>query len=662
MRAIALPLLVIGGAVVVLAIFGEILGWREGRGLRWRQAQLFVLGVALMGLGVAAWPTLRQRFATWHRSQAKIGALAVLLFSVWVGLLTGVFEIIHGIVRSLLQDTLDHPVDLLCLKPLCYAVYSAILAAPLALLNAIRPGTVRLAEVVFWLVLVMAWAQFLVHRRLDSGAVLALSAGIAWTAARSSPVGSGAVWRVCRRTLPWIVGLMVVSLGLVLLMPWWRARAHRPPAGVTAPAAAPNVLFIVLDTIRADHLRCYGYERETMPTIDRLAAAGTQFDAMIASSPWTLPSHSTMFTGKYRHEISSGWTRPLDTSYPVLAERLIAMGYSTAGFVGNLGYCSRRHGIDRGFGHYEDFHWTFGTLLLNTSLGNFVAFLFKGPGFVEQMRNDAPTVANGFLDWLDDQPQDGQPFFAFLNFFDAHAVYDPPPDLENMFLPRSDVLKQHTSDATVWSEEQLAGIVAAHDACMFAIDREITRIVDNLRDRGALERTLIVITGDHGEQFGENGLMDHANSLYRPLLHVPMIFHWPGELPARRIPDWVSMRDIPATVLDLVDAPAALSLPGNSLRHHWQPELTAPAEPSPLLSQVAAGIRRPKWEPVSRGGMQSIAVGSLHFIQCDDGSEELYDMAADPREENNLIDDPAYADRRDAMRKELAERLRDRLR
>ena len=121
------------------------------------------------------------------------------------------------------------------------------------------------------------------------------------------------------------------------------------------PANSPNVLLIVLDTVRADHLSLYGYERPTTPNLERLAKRGIRFDNARATAPWTLPSHASMFTGHWPHELGAKWMTPLRGNLPTLAEYLGAHGYATAGFVANVVYCSQETGLARGFTHYEDY-------------------------------------------------------------------------------------------------------------------------------------------------------------------------------------------------------------------------------------------------------------------------------------------------------------------
>ena len=159
--------------------------------------------------------------------------------------------------------------------------------------------------------------------------------------------------RWLKLSFPCLLALVLVVAGLVFGGDWlkeWR-EARRP----LPPADSPNVLLIVLDTVRADHLSLYGYQRATTPTLERLAKRAIRFDEARATAPWTLASHASMFTGRLPHELAVKWQTPLRTGFPTLAEYLGSQGYATAGFVANTEYCSYDTGLDRGFTHYEDY-------------------------------------------------------------------------------------------------------------------------------------------------------------------------------------------------------------------------------------------------------------------------------------------------------------------
>jgi arylsulfatase A-like enzyme len=188
----------------------------------------------------------------------------------------------------------------------------------------------------------------------------------------------------------------------------------------------------------------------------------------------------------------------------------------------------------------------------------------------------------------------------------------------------------------------------AYDGSIAYVDSELGRLFQRLEERGELDNTLVIVTSDHGEQHGEHHLFGHLNSLYAPLLHVPLIIAGPG-VPAGRVGGTVSLRDLPATILDLVDAPEQHRLPGQSLAPLWATDSThlppagPPASmgtgPGPVLSTLYRGVALRPWYPVLRGDeMHSLWNRDHHYICNGDGFEELYDTASDPDEEHNLVD------------------------
>ena len=185
--------------------------------------------------------------------------------------------------------------------------------------------------------------------------------------------------------------------------------------------------------------------------------------------------------------------------------------------------------------------------------------------------------------------------------------------------------------------ENLGGRTA-YDGCLAFLDQQVGQLLDDFQDRGLLENTLVIVTADHGEQFGEHGLIGHGNSLYLPLIHVPLVVSLPGRVPAgRRVPDAVSLADLPATVLDLLRVSGRPTFPGTSLARCWESREGRPAPPgSPIVSEVGAGINTPEHEPVTRGSMQSPILGDYHYILNGDGVEELYDWHRDPGEREDL--------------------------
>jgi arylsulfatase A-like enzyme len=410
-----------------------------------------------------------------------------------------------------------------------------------------------------------------------------------------------------------------------------RSRANAPTGG----QRTPSVLLLVLDTVRAQNLGLYGYARPTSRRLDEFASRSTVFERVFSPSPWTLPAHASLFTGRFPHELSADWLTPLDARHPTLAETLTARGYATAAFVGNLLYCPSETGLSRGFARYEDYPVSAATMISTSWLTRpVIGPLRQLTGDPDRfVRKRASDVNAEFLDWLDRRSP--EPFFAFLNYFDAHAPYAPPAPFNAMFGepgPPLDITVRRT-----WSPREIQRSMDSYDGALAYLDHEVGDLLDRLRQRGRLDNTLVVVTSDHGEQFGEHGLFDHANSLYRQVLQVPLVVSMPGRIPAgRRVPHPVSLIDIAATILDVTGAAAGARLPGESLARYWGQRADAPAPAPVFLAEVSKGINTPAWVPVSAGAMKSVIGDGFHYIRHTSGREELFDLEQDAAEIHNL--------------------------
>ena len=445
-----------------------------------------------------------------------------------------------------------------------------------------------------------------------------------------------------------------------------------------APRKAMNVLFLVMDTVRADHLSLHGYQRDTTPNLKRFARKGIRFDLAQATAPWTLPSHASMLTGLWPHQTGASEQRPLDGGCPTVAEFLADHGYLTAGFVANLYFCNSWYGLGRGFSHYEDFYdedlvVSVNETLRSSALGRGVVYLAQLPLGVARGRKTAADINDDFLDWLSEQ-RNGRPFFVFLNYFDAHSPYIVPGGCDRHFgrvaeTPAELGLLQDWDNRPKQNvpESEATLVSDAYDDCIGYLDSQIGKLLDELASRGLLENTLVVITSDHGEELGEHGLFGHGRSLYSQELHVPLVVLVPGgSVAGRVISDPVSLRDLPATFVDLLGFAHESPFPGRSLARHWEPGSGENDPPSsPAFSEVALRdkvSKNPTRAPAWRGPMQSIVADGKAYIQNADGRPELYDVINDMAELHDLcrIDrraDPAPApgDRQVSARRDAAE-------
>lgn len=584
----------------------------------------------------------------------------ILGFAVVFGLGTGLGEVfVRGIQRYGFGSHLFLSRDVVWMAPLADAVLFVLAAAGLLLVRAVlttlRPGVTRVGYAAMFgtFIALIPLGPLLTTPRIHTIAAVLLSLGIGVQGGRMLGRRATSVSRIARRAGPILAVAVFVGFLVVRGGQWLEERRLNADLADAAPGT-PNVLLIILDTVRAADLSLYGYGKPTTPNLERLAERGVTFESAVSTSPWTLPSHASLFTGRYPDELSANWLTPLDDSDPTLAEHFAAHGYRTAGFVGNLIYASWETGLGRGFARYEDFPVSTATALSTSWLGRWLANGTRRLlGDDEYLVHKSAGDINGdFLDWLD---RDGRPFFAFLNYMEAHGPYMPPDSLAGRFGPeRSGRALADLSTRRHWSEEGMAAERAAYDAEIAYADQEVGAVVSALEERGLLENTLVVVASDHGEQFGEHGLTDHANSLYRPLLDVPLLLVWYGRVPeGARVGETVTLRDLAATISHLATGDED-AFPGRSLTRFWEP--MSDARPlSPVWSSVSGGVRMPEWVPVSKGDMESLVSGGDHYIIDGEGSEELYDYANDREELTDLAASPVGGVRLTEMRRSVQE-------
>ncbi|HXE57981.1 MAG TPA: sulfatase-like hydrolase/transferase [Gemmatimonadales bacterium] len=552
-----------------------------------------------------------------------------------VALLAGLSEAgIHLFRRHVVGTFTWTSHDVLWASPLSYAVFSILAAG--AMLAFDRVGVVRLDLRRAATVLLAGWFMsalvLLANGRLHWAAVVLLGVGLARLAVAGLPDDPGWLGRLATRALPWGGAGWVAITTLVLGGGAWAERLalDRLP---TAPGGAPNVLLIILDTVRAASMSLYGYRKPTTPELARWFADGVVFQRAMSTAPWTLPSHASFFTGRYPFELDVDWLVPLDDRYPTLAEVLAGRGYATGGFVANHYYTTRESGLARGFIHYDDYPRSAREIVRNSVPGQLLA-QWRRSGRIRYdreritERRGAAALNRRLLDWLD--RQEGRPFFAFVNYFDAHRPYLAPAELKARFV-----------DSVPLRGE--------YDAAIRSIDRELGALFAELERRGVLRNTLVIVASDHGELFGEHGMTGHGNSLYRPVLRVPLLLRLPGRVPGGvRVVARVTLRDLPATVLELTGAGA--TLPGRSLSRFWSAR-RHPTEA--LMAELSASPPDPDGGDGDAGAMWSIFADRYHYVLRADGAEELYDVRADSGESRNLASLAEHRATLDLMRSAL---------
>jgi arylsulfatase A-like enzyme/Flp pilus assembly protein TadD len=364
---------------------------------------------------------------------------------------------------------------------------------------------------------------------------------------------------------------------------------------------APNVVVITIDTLRADHLGCYGYKRIRTPNIDALAAEGVRFERAYTPVPVTLPAHTVIFTGTYpmlsgMHDFSGNKLNP---SHLTLASVLKQHGYTTAAVIGSA-VLDSRFGLNQGFDFYYD-HFDFNRLQESN---------------LEEMERPGNVVADVALDWLGKNRK--SQFFLWMHLYDPHYPYRPPP-------PYSEQYKDRPYDGEI----------------AFA-DEQVGRLLSFLKAQGLYRNSLIVLSGDHGESLGEHGEKNHGFFIYNATLHVPVIIRLPGSPPARVIPEIVSLADLMPTVLKVLK----FDLPAQVQGLNLLPLMAAkkPEESRNLYAETFLPRLHFNWSE-----LRAVETEKYQFI--DAPKPELYDLSQDPGETENLYPE----------KKAVAEELRARL-
>ncbi len=622
-----------GGALVATGLFFDTLGLGRRPGVGPAQIAMAAAGAAIVFAGLWLSPARRQRWTSYWAATPAAPLLTCLTLGLCCGLLMGLVEVIHYTVRlhgfGLVTRQSQH---FLWLATLSHIVLFGGLGAICGVLATIAPRVVRLPVVVTVMATVATYSQLVDYRVIEPGVTWFLSLCLGLHAGRTLGPSAALLSRG-RAAIPKLLAVVAVISAAMVTWHWWRERSAVGSLPAAA-AGAPSVVLVVLDTVRADHLGMYDYERPTTPFMDSLAADGIVFDRALATSPWTLPSHTAMFTGRFQFETNASWLVPLNDEHPTLAEAFAARGYLTAGFIGNKVYCARDYGLARGFQHYEDYHLKPAVFVASTAIGRRTLQVDHASRQSARF-NDGGRVVDGFVEWLGAAEE--RPVFAFLNLVDAHALYRPPAPYDRAFGEPQDILDDWYTRSD-WDDEQMQVFRDAYDGCLLYLDDLVKRIVDALRERGALENTVLVITSDHGEHFGEHGLTDHGNSLYDPLLHIPLVLHFPAGIDQpRRVPRPVSLRDLPATICDLTGLDIA-DFPGHSLRPLWQDPATAELD-TPLLGELGQGINKPRHLPHASGALQCLYEGSLHLILDAKDIPHLYDLSRDPGELHDLAEE-----------------------
>jgi arylsulfatase A-like enzyme len=540
-----------------------------------------------------------------------------------------------------------------------YGTVGVVMGVGLALLGAVRGGLaasthlgVLVAAFVFmmgagaaniyWLPAFRDAFSLAVSGGLAVGALL-----LAWILARALrgrlPTGP-------RRLGPLTAALVLVAASGVASLPFGddadRASRER--------GADVNVLLVMIDTLRADHLSIYGYERETSPEIDAWARErGVVFDNAMSHAPWTKPATAALLTALYPSTTRMGSEGSgLPPSAEPLAEILSRNGYRTAFFTANQ-YLTPVFGFDQGVDYFFGENpphmrqLVLGHVLhMAKPLHPVVRATYDGLERVERRftgfeklptkKVRAETVTRAFWRWLDDTEDDR--FFAYVHYVDPHSPYQPGAPFDRMFMP-DHIEVPMDSGAGGWQgmrrqgadDDGLEQLLALYDGEIRYLDGWIGDVIEDLEGRGILDETLIVITSDHGEEFRDHGDFGHGNSLYQEQLHIVLMMGFPdGLVPGgRRIPHVVRHVDVLPTILDVVGLPTPANIAGRSLMPILRGE--EPVDPPRVaFSEVDRRIHAVSLRHGSHKVIRRLGIGA-------EGTE-AFDLAADDDEQQIVSD------------------------
>lgn len=571
--------------------------------------------------------------------------------------------------------------EIVWISPIVDAILFLSLALICIVVSRLAPRLPAVRVLVFVLTFLSIYDWLTLTSRLYLRACLLLALGVAVAFTRWCGKREGAFLQFWKRTTPWVVAAWVLAFAGIQGGRWLHERNAVAQLPTPTPGV-PNVLVIVVDTLRADHVSSYGYSRPTSPNFDRLAQQGVRFENAISPCSWSLPSHVSLLTGLYQFEHGVGnvqpepwlgWGNKGMGGFPSLGEALEQRGYRTGAFSANRTYFSRDLGFGRGFVHFEDYFQTpsdafvrtlygreFARIYLKRSEHSLVKRLLRKLGFTSLLDQDAEgsgsyggafgvrkradVVNQEVTQWIDRDRQ--RPFFAFLNYFDVHDPYGGP----------------RAYPKPAWPQQ---GDVDAYDNGVKYVDDYIGQLMDELGRRGLANNTLVIITSDHGEALGQHHLRTHGKALYWEQIHVPLVVWYPGHVPSGitvTVP--VSNAAIPSTIMDLLGTYKIF--PPSSLTALWQTG-GLPNWPDPLSELVRNAVSDKEDEAArslvptsSTGAMKSLVTAQWQLITHETMGDQLYGWVLDPAESNDFAHTPEGQATIGGLKSRMAEVMRAR--
>jgi arylsulfatase A-like enzyme len=461
--------------------------------------------------------------------------------------------------------------------------------------------------------------------------------------------------------------LLCLLAGVALLVGCDGGRTERQSS--TASAGRPNVLLVVWDTVRADHLSLYGYERSTTPHLDEWARQARVYDNCVSAGSTTVPAHVSMFTGLLpsEHQVDNNTDRMSD-SISMLAELLKQVGYGTYLFSENP-YLSAQNNFTQGF-DFSEHPWSpqnraetlrliqqrvrpndrsceIGRKLSRRKIDKWDAI---ATGELAQKRAEA---------WLAGRDRT-HPFFIFLNYMESHYPLIPPLDCRRRMMAPEQVGASYQVDRTMdrywsyvlglheYSDEDLELTRATYDAALVELDQHFHNLRQSLANGGYLENTVVILVSDHGEHLGEHHLLDHQFSVYEPLMRVPLVIHYPARFASGRDGRPVTNLDLFPTILELAGIAPPARTKAVSLLHPEERRVRLGEYPAAALSRLRRmqrlypNLDAEPWKQTLRAYYDP----PYKLIEVSGGQHELYNLETDPDELHDLVlEQPRIAER-----------------
>jgi arylsulfatase A-like enzyme len=415
-----------------------------------------------------------------------------------------------------------------------------------------------------------------------------------------------------------IAAMMLVSSSLVVSFLTYRNRdfvvitQNKIEPVPASSSSRPNVILISIDSLRSDHLSCYGYQRETSPNLDRLANENILFQNAFSTTTWTFSAHRSLLTSTFPEATDlRTYMDPIPSNVVTIAEVFADHGYETAGFV-SIDLLDSKYGFGQGFQLYDD---------------DSVDYASPKDAHFDIT---TPTLHHAVEQWLGRKSQ--KPFFLFLHYWDVHYDYNPPSPYDKMFNPDYkgdmsffDFIKNPKIHKDMHPDD-LEQILALYDGEIAFTDFYIGKLFHQLKKAGLYENSLIVVTADHGDEFFEHGKKGHMRTLYDEVLRVPLIMKFPSGSaiePNQKVDDVVSIVDIMPTILGSLGMTPSSEVQGRNLI----PALRG--IPLPKDAFIYASLRNQ---------MFALRSARSKFIQRSNlPTKEFYDLMADPGETKNIL-------------------------